>query len=264
MRSKKRILLLIAVGFVVLVLIVSVVLGRDKDSNGTGGNLFETSNDDPSTEEPSIEQGDQMDDNGNDATDEKLRVYFLTDEGVPILIQECQKGQTLIPPAPPQRIGYVFTGWSGNYSNITQNTEIIANYMDVSKITNAIGSDTVYALASDEFEVTVGIYGEVNFCGLDMDIEYDSSLLLYIEAVEVDDFVILNDTTSGVIHTNYVSTNNTSGEVSFVTLKFKVKTTDRLETALQFKVNSIYSLDDNDTLTRVEYQILQNKIIGGT
>ena len=34
------------------------------------------------------------------------------------------------------RTGYVFNGWIGDYSNINQNTDIIASYTNISNITN--------------------------------------------------------------------------------------------------------------------------------
>jgi len=192
-------------------------------------------------------------------------VRFVTDNGMVIAVNECEKGAALIPPTPPQRIGYVFTGWDGNFSNITLSTDITARYTDISQTVNVIAADTVYTYDTDEFEVLIGIYGKVSFCGLDLEIAYDSSLLEYIEATEIDDYVMLNNAESGIIHANYVSSNNTTGEVAFMTLKFKAKTTQNAETGLQINVNSMYFLDNSEDLIKAEYQVLQNKIIiGGT
>ncbi len=199
--------------------------------------------------------------NGNETAIEKFIVRFITDNGIPVDIKECKKGEALNPPTPPRRIGYVFTDWNGNYHNITQNTDIIATYRDVSKIANAICADTVYISGESEFEVLIAIYGEVSFCGLDMDITYDGNLLELVASTDVDDCVMLNDATMGVIHMNYVTTSNTTGEVSFMTLKFKPKVNTKNETSLQINVNSMYSLDSNDVLVKSEYQVLQNKII---
>ena len=60
---------------------------------------------------------------------------------------------------------------------------------------------------------------------------------------------------------NYVSTNNTDGEVTFMNLKFKSKTTTKAETNLQIDVNSMYLLDSDENLVKSTYQVLQNKII---
>ena len=94
-----------------------------------------------------------------------------------------------------------------------------------------------------------------------MDVTYDSDLLELIAVTDVDDCVIHNSSTNGVIHLNYVTTNNTTGEVTFMNLKFRSKVTTKTETNLQININSMYSLDNGESLTPSEYQVLQNKII---
>ena len=197
----------------------------------------------------------------NPPTVNTFGVRFLTNDGIPIRITECKSGEALTPPTPPKKIGYVFVGWSGDYNNITQDTDIVANYVEVSKIKNVISADTVYISGTSEFNVVIGIYGNVEFCGLDMEIAYDTNLLDLVSSEDVDDSVILNDSTDGIIYMNYVTTNNTKGEVEFVTLKFKLKVALKNETSLQMAVNSMYSLDNNNAFVQSEYQVLQNKII---
>lgn len=247
----KRILWLFLVFFIILTLVIGMNWLWNNDPSIKDNN---------SNTPPAPTGSDEQDVDSN-----TFVVRFVTDNGMVIAVNECDKGAALIPPTSPQRIGYVFTGWDGNFSNITQSTDITARYTDISRTVNVIAADTVYTYDADEFEVLIGIYGEVSFCGLDMEITYDSSLLEYIEATEIDDCVILNDETSGIIHTNYVSTNNTTGEVAFMTLRFKAKTTNNAETGLQIKVNSMYLLDEGEALAKAEYQALQNRIIiGGT
>lgn len=192
---------------------------------------------------------------------ESVLVRFITDDGIPIIIKEAEKGVRFNAPMPPRRIGYVFNGWMGDYSNITQDTDIIASYTDVSSIVNAICADTVYSLCGSEFNVLIGICGEVSFCGLDMDIKYDSDLLELIEVTDIDNCVIQNSSNVGVINMNYVSANNTDGEVTFMNLKFKSKTIIKAETNLQIDVNSMYLLDSDENLVKSTYQVIQNKII---
>lgn len=205
----------------------------------------------------------EINDKENQTSKEKFVVRFITDSGIPISTKECKKGETLMPPTPPYRIGKIFVGWNGEgeYTNITRNTDIIANYTDISKISNAISADTVYASGTATFEVAVGIYGMVDFCGLDMDITYDSGLLEYVDSTEVDDCVMLNSVAKGVIHMNYATANNTTGEVSFMTLRFKSKVNIKTETSLRISINSMYSLENGDELVSSKYQVIQNKIV---
>ena len=206
---------------------------------------------------------EQTNNTGNETNNdnEKYVVRFITDDGIPITIKESETGGAFNPPTPPRKVGCAFNGWIGDYSNITQNTDIIASYTDISNVVNAICADTVYSSCGSEFNVLIGIYGEVNFCGLDMDVTYDSDLIELIDVTDVDDCAIHNSSTTGVVHMNYVTTNNTTGEVAFMNLKFKSKVTIKTETNLRINVNSIYSLDNGESLMPSEYQVLQNKIV---
>ena len=39
-------------------------------------------------------------------------------------------GGSAVPPTPPEHSGYVFSGWDGNYQNVTENTTVTAVYVD--------------------------------------------------------------------------------------------------------------------------------------
>ena len=252
--------------FLICAIILFQVFCLDSCGNKSQNNNDGTTPTPPNSGEsdpPSTGNNEQTNTPENETNDDdaKYVVRFITDDGIPVTIKESKKGGAFNAPTPLRRIGYIFNGWIGDYSNITQNTDIIASYTNVSYITNAICADTVYSLCGSEFNVLIGIYGEVKFCGLDMDVTYDSDLLELIEVVDVDDCVIQNSTTNGVIHLNYVTTTNTTGEVTFINLKFKSKVTTKTETNLQINVNSMYSLDNGESLMPSEYQVLQNKII---
>ena len=209
------------------------------------------------------ENNDTSSDNNSNSSgtaNEKNIVRFLTDDGIPISIVECENGDSLTPPKAPHKIGSIFSGWSDNYRNITQNTDVFATYTDISGKDNVLSADTVYINANSEFNVLVGIYGNVSFCGLDLDIEYDSDVLKLLEVTDIDDCVIANNGNDGVINMNYVTTDNTTGDVTFMNLKFRSKVETKTETSLIISVNSMYSFV-NDVLTKSNYQILENKII---
>ena len=262
MRINRKTISLFLICVIILLQVVCVASCGNKEPNNDGGTTPTLPNSGESNP-PSTGNNEQTNTPENETNDDNAKyvVRFITDDGIPITIKESKKGGAFNAPTPPRRIGYIFNGWMGDYSNITQNTDIIASYTNISNTTNAICADTVYSLCGSEFNVLIGIYGEVNFCGLDMDVTYDSDLLELIEVTDVDDCVIQNSSTNGVIHLNYVTTNNTTGEVTFMNLKFKSKVTTKTETNLQINVNSMYSLDNGDSLTPSEYQVLQNKII---
>ena len=262
MRMNRKTISLFLICAVILLQVVCLASCGNKEPNNNGGTTPIPPDSGESTP-PTTENNEQTNNPETETNDDNIKyvVRFITDDGIPIAIKESKKGGAFNPPTPPRRIGYIFNGWIGDYSNITQNTDIIASYTNISSITNAICADTVYSLCGSEFNVLIGIYGEVNFCGLDMDVTYDSALLELVEVTDVDDCVIQNSSTNGIVHLNYVTTDNTTGEVTFINLKFKSKVTTKTETKLQINVNSMYSLDNGESLTPSKYQVLQNKII---
>ena len=54
--------------------------------------------------------------------------------------QTINHGSNAIPPNDPIRDGYRFTGWSGTYTNITANTDIIAQYIKTYNIVASAGT----------------------------------------------------------------------------------------------------------------------------
>ena len=261
-QTNRKVISLFLIWIITLLQIVGLVSCGKKTSDpvvpaSTSSNAGEEN---PSSTESNSNHTNNL---GNESSNDngKYVVRFITDDGVPIMVNESEKGEALRPPTPPRRIGYVFRGWVGDYTNITQNTDIIAAYTDVSDIANAICADTVYSSCGAEFNVLIGIYGEVNFCGLDMEISYDGGLLELVEVTDEDNSIIHNSSTSGVVYLNYVSTDNTTGEVTFMNMKFKSKATQKAETNFHIKVNSMYVLDSNEKITPSTYQVIQNKII---
>lgn len=60
---------------------------------------------------------------------DSYRVVFLDHDGTQIgETQYIEDGKNATPPADPVRSGYTFTGWSGSYNGITQDTILVAQY----------------------------------------------------------------------------------------------------------------------------------------
>ena len=55
-------------------------------------------------------------------------VTFKDWDGSVLKTQTVASGGSATPPSNPTRDGYVFTGWSGNYTNVTENRVITAQY----------------------------------------------------------------------------------------------------------------------------------------
>lgn len=63
-------------------------------------------------------------------------VRFLDWNGNVLDTQTIEEGNDATPPSNPSRTGYDFTGWQGTYTNITANTDIIAQYEEIPKTRN--------------------------------------------------------------------------------------------------------------------------------
>ncbi len=59
----------------------------------------------------------------------KYTVRFLDATGNAISTQEIAHGSSATPPELPVTNGYLYLGWNGGYTNITQDTDITANYV---------------------------------------------------------------------------------------------------------------------------------------
>ncbi len=62
--------------------------------------------------------------------DTKFTVTFKDVDGTVLFTQEVEYGESATAPADPTRVGYIFTGWDKDFSNITKNTVITAQYKD--------------------------------------------------------------------------------------------------------------------------------------
>ena len=61
---------------------------------------------------------------------EAYTVTFKDYDGTVLKTENVTHGKDATPPTAPSRDGYNFTGWLGDYTAITQNTEIVASYVE--------------------------------------------------------------------------------------------------------------------------------------
>ena len=55
-------------------------------------------------------------------------VTFVDYDNTTLKTETVNHGSNATPPSNPNRTGYTFSGWSGNYTNVTSNTEVTATY----------------------------------------------------------------------------------------------------------------------------------------
>ncbi len=259
---------------IVLLLIVSVVVSCGNKSDDIPN---DTTNTTESPEDNSSSDGTHNDDstsdgiqdgNGggtsteNDDSNKLYRVDFCLNDGTPIKsYTNVSKGISIIPPEAPYIPGKIFTGWSESTGNIQKDCIITAAYEDISDRKNVISTNTEYISNNSIAEMILGIYGDVCFCGIDIKITYDISKLTFEGFYAEDAMVVTNvDTTTGVIYLNYVSTENTVGEIDLCGLKFK-SILDEQIIEPHIEITSIYYIDNQDKLSKPIYNTIPGKII---
>ena len=73
------------------------------------------------------------------STKQTYTVKFKDYNGNVLDTQEVTKGGSATPPSDPIRDGYRFIGWQGDYTNITANTDITAQYIKIYNIVASAG-----------------------------------------------------------------------------------------------------------------------------
>ena len=73
-------------------------------------------------------------------------VRFLDWDNSVISTQTVTRGGSATPPSNPTRDGYTFSGWQGNYTNITADTDIIATYEKNTVHNIKIGNNTINSI----------------------------------------------------------------------------------------------------------------------
>ena len=96
-------------------------------------------------------------------------VRFLDWDNSVISTQTITYGSNATPPPNPTRVGYTFSGWSGNYTNVTANVDIIAQYtknssggeVDTSVKNIKIGSSTINKLYLGTSQIVKVYLGDI-------------------------------------------------------------------------------------------------------
>ncbi len=59
------------------------------------------------------------------------QITFLSHNGITLKTEWLMLGGSATPPTPPARAGYEFTGWSGHYTNVSNDQTILATYQPI-------------------------------------------------------------------------------------------------------------------------------------
>ena len=165
-------------------------------------------------------------------------------------------------PAIPIREHYVFTKWTPDYQQAQNKTTMTATYVaeDAANIF-AISSES--AAVGEMVTVTVQLQGTVAVCGLDMRLQYDPSVLEYVEhdSEFAFDIVANHIASDGSIRFNYSSRRNKTSGGTLLAVTFRVKDTKALHTDLSLRPVDVLVTDpDTGVITATEYALTEGTV----
>ena len=186
----------------------------------------------------------------------KYTVDFYNENGVVIKQEEVLYGKNATAPKLNYDSSkYVFIGWDKTFSNVTENISIHPNLVDITSEKNVITSSYVYSSGEDKIRISLQITGEVNFCCMELEIEYDEKYLKFLGATNVDGDSMINNY-NGKLHYVFASGSNIKGSVDLMTLEFEVlKANNQNKQLLDIFVSDIASFGSDGDFIDENYVV---------
>ena len=118
----------------------------------------------------------------DDADENSCFVVFADYDGRILKKEIVPKGGSAIAPKEPVREGYLFSGWSGQYTNLEENTTIYAMYMKMENESTDAAALIVDNVTVDSqvksVVVNISINNNPGVLGMILSVEYDNHLKL--------------------------------------------------------------------------------------
>lgn len=227
--KKKNILIIIILAFLVM---VSIIIFRGLDEEKPVGN------------------------------DETYVVQFYDHNDNVIKKEEVKKGNNAISPTYKyESKSKVFVGWDKSFNDITEDLDIKPVFEDISNEKNVIYSSYACSNGDSYIQVSFQITGDVNFCCLELEIEFDDKYLEFVEATEVDGDGLVNSY-DGKIYFVFACAENINGSVDLMTLEFKVlKSNTKDNNLVNINVTDIASFDSTNQFLDEDYKVIKGDII---
>ena len=103
-------------------------------------------------------------------------VTFKDWDGTVLKTETVAAGKSATAPVAPTREGYTFIGWDKDFSNVTGNLTVTAQYEQDNMPTLTVGNIT--AKAGDEIEIPVYITNNPGLVGMNFILTYNDSVIL--------------------------------------------------------------------------------------
>ena len=208
--KRKIIIIAVCVAFVIAVSVVALVFILKDSPEPNGG----TSNNNGETTPPT------------DTTEPKpnYTVTFLNDDKSIFKQVTVVSGEAPTSPGTPTMLqGFVFDGWDADLSSVTKDMTVLPLREEIADERNVISISNGYGITGDTVTLPLSLCGKVDICCFELKITYDKSALQFVEFSNEDAGITANcDAENGIIYLNYISTDNTTGQVDLCDISFKL------------------------------------------
>ena len=242
--KRKIIIIAVCVILAIAALVVGLVLGL-KDKNTNGDNNCETS---PPTD--------------TNEPKPNYTVTFLNDDKSIFKQVTVVSGEAPTSPGTPTMLqGYVFNGWDADLTSITKDMTVLPLREKLSDEKTVITISDGYGVTGDSVPVPIALCGKVDICCFEIKITYDKTLLQFVEFSNEDAGITVNcDSENGIIYLNYISTQNTTGQVDLCDVTFKLIGTSNVQTSLNITVDLAVKVTDTDGYENVDCDVRNGTI----
>ena len=177
-----------------------------------------------------------------DASD--YTVTFKDWDGSVLKTQSVSSGANAVPPVAPTKSGVSFLGWSGNYTDVSNDEIVTAVYSDEKNVF-VIGSAA--GGAGDTVTVLVSIDGSVKTCGFDVNVMYDPNLQLVSYDADLDLDVVVNSAAfENGMKLNFSAATDKTRQRDIIELTFRIKNAAKSMLPISLTVNSIKEISGNN------------------
>lgn len=187
-------------------------------------------------------------------------VSFYNDNKSLVKSEKVQRNHSVDPPNNPQlSYGKVFKRWDKSFSKVRKDIEVYPEFEDVAGKKNVFALAGAYSDGETYAFVPLTLSGDVCVSGFQLILTYDPEKVDLESVFNEDGALIYNMEQPGKVFMNYVSAENTVGDVDLCTLKFKIHEKAG-EAPLSLTVDKIYAFGEGEELYSPEHTVVEASV----
>ena len=206
--------------------------------------------------------GENSSSSDNDELKSKHIVTFLNDDKSILKEISVASGESPNSPGTPMMLqGYVFDGWDYDLASVTKDITVTPLREKISNEKNVLSVPNGYGVTGDIVTLPLSLCGNVDICCFEAKLTYDKDNLQFVEISNEDEDVTVNcDAKNNVIYLNYLSTNNTTGQIDLCDVSFKLigKNTKQILVGVTVDLAAKYTI--TEAYENVDCEVRNGKI----